>query len=93
MEICISYGGMKNCFFIPIYTIPIDWRKPGPGPVNYQQLVQDATILATISDLAKHAGDEKLRQALGHGIEAGLKAMQQHAGEHVEIKMASYNCG
>ena len=86
MEICITYGGMRHCFVIPLILIPIHWPVPGPGPVNYPQMFQDAMILATIRDLAKNAGDEKLREAINHGVEAGIHAMRQHAGADVAIR-------
>ena len=91
MEICITFGGKKHCFFLPIYRIPIDWGKPGPGPVNYPALFQDALIVSTINDLAHRVGDDKLRDALASGVQGGLKAMQGRVGKDVSINMGA--CG
>jgi hypothetical protein len=88
MEICFTYGGKRHCFFIPIYLYPINWHIPGPGPVNYQALIQDATIVASLSDLAKHVSDDTVRGALQHGIAAAVKGMQERAGKDVTINAA-----
>ncbi len=85
MEICINYGGRRHCFFLPIYQIPVNWGKPGPGPVNYPALFQDAIILASIANVAKQITDESVRKSLQEGLSAGLKAAQKHAGSDVTI--------
>lgn len=85
MEICITYGGKRHCFFIPIFEIPIPIRKPGPGPVNYPAFLVDATIVASVQAAAAKVSDEKVKAALNGGIATAVKAMQAHAGEGVEI--------
>jgi hypothetical protein len=85
MEICITFGGKKHCFFLPIYQYPINWGRPGPGPVNYPALFQDAIIVASLGDLVKHVSDEGVRGALQHGVTAALKGMQDRAGKDVTI--------
>jgi hypothetical protein len=84
MEICITIGGTRHCFWIPIYEYPVIIRK-GPGPVNYEALVQDATLVATIYSAANKVSDAKAKAALQSGVESAVKAMQAHAGAGVEI--------
>ena len=86
MEICITIGGKRHCFWIPIYEYPIKIVK-GPGPVNYEALVADATLVATISAAVKNAGDEGVRNALQAGVKNAVQAMQKRAGEGVAINM------
>lgn len=84
MEICITYGGKRHCFFIPVIEIPIP--KPGPGPVNYPAFLVDATIVASLQAAVGKVSDDKVKAALNGGIASAVKAMQAHAGEGVEIK-------
>lgn len=46
MEICITIGGIRHCYEVPIVELPIPIHKPGRGPVNYPWLIRDAVILA-----------------------------------------------
>lgn len=88
MKICfIDKSGHKHCWTIPIYTIPVHWPPIGPGPVNYEALVQDVSILASVADVAKHVKDAKVRGALEAGLAAGLRAAQDHAGKDISIDM------
>lgn len=89
MEVCITVGGVRHCFVIPVLVPPIHWGKPGPGPINYPQLFQDATIIASMREMAQNVGNADVSRALQGGLAAGLKAMQQHAGEHVAINEAA----
>jgi len=84
MEICITFNGKRHCYWIPIYEYPITFVK-GPGPVNYQALINDATIVSTIRAAASKVSDPKVSAALHNGVQAAMKAMQAHAGEGVEI--------
>jgi hypothetical protein len=78
--------GKKVCHWIPIYyEIPKFPRFPDPGP--YDELIIDATILATINEAAKHIADKGLRQSLESGVAAGLKSMQARAGEEVSVSL------
>lgn len=44
MEICITFGGMRHCFQLPVLTVP--WRPgPDPGPINHKAFLADATGL------------------------------------------------
>lgn len=85
MEICIRIGGTRHCFWLPIYEYPIVLHK-GPGPVNYEALIHDATLVATIQNAANKVSDPKVSGALHNGVQAAVKAMQAHAGEGVEIR-------
>jgi hypothetical protein len=89
MEICIFFNGKKHCFFLPIFQFPIHWGRPGPGPVNYPALFQDAMIVATLADTAKHVVDDGVRRALQDGIAGSLKNLQQRAGKDVTINAAA----
>ena len=84
MEICITFGGKRHCFWIPIFEYPITIIK-GPGPVNYEALIADATLVASIRAAAAKVSDQKVSAALMGGVESAIKAMQAHAGEGVEI--------
>ena len=35
MQICIRYGGRLHCHYVPELMIPVSWKPPGPGPINY----------------------------------------------------------
>lgn len=84
MEICITFGGKRHCFWIPILEYPVTIVK-GPGPVNYEALIADATLVASIRAAAAKVSDQKASAALLEGVALAIKAMQAHAGEGVEI--------
>lgn len=86
MEICFYINGKRHCYYIPIYEYPIKVVK-GPGPVNYQWLVADASLVASVSQAIKSIGDEGVRSALQSGINNAVQAMQKRAGEGVTINM------
>lgn len=90
MRICIIINGTRHCYWIPIYLYPIQIPKPHP-PVNYEYLVADATIVATISDLASKLSDKRVGEALQGGVQSAVKAMQAHAGQGVEIQLNAAN--
>lgn len=78
--------GKKVCHWIPIYyEIPKFPRFPEPGP--YDELIIDATILATINEATKHVADKGLRQSLEGGVAAALNSMQARAGEEVSVSL------
>ena len=78
--------GKKVCHWIPIYyEIPKFPKFPDPGP--YDELIIDATILATINEATRHIADKGLRQSLESGVAAGLKSMQARAGEEVSVSL------
>ena len=85
MEICITFGGRRHCFYLPIIQVPVHWPGPGPGPVNYPALFQDAIIVASLGDLTKHINDAGVRTAVQHGLTTAVKGMQERAGKDVTI--------
>ena len=87
MEICFYINGQRHCYYIPIYVYPIRIIK-GPGPVNYQWLVADASLIASMHEAAKNIGDEGVRSALQSGIQSAVQAMQKRAGEGVSINLS-----
>jgi hypothetical protein len=74
--------------YIPILLYPIQIPKPHP-PENYEYLVNDATIVATIADLAGKLSDTRASEAIRGGVQSAVKAMQAHAGQGVEIQLTS----
>jgi hypothetical protein len=86
MQICIKYGGQLHCHYVHELTIPVTWKPPRPGPVNYPQFLSDAMIWNAIHGLATNIDDKNFRQALQTGLSEGPKAMQRHAGADVEIR-------
>jgi hypothetical protein len=88
MEVCFKLAGKWVCIWIPIYYIPIRWPPPHPDPGPYRELVQDATILASVNEAAKHISDEGVRRALQSGIAASMKGMQDKAGGDIKISLA-----
>ena len=86
MQICIKFGGKIHCFYLPILQWPVIWHKPGPGPVNYPALFQDAILLASIQKVAQELTEGTVRTAVVGGISSAFKALQQHAGADVSIK-------
>ena len=89
MQICIRYGGQLHCHYVPELTIPVSWKPPGPGPINYPAFLSDAMIWNAIQGLVGNFGDNNVRQALESGLSEGLKAMQRHAGADVEIRASA----
>ncbi len=87
MVICFTIGGVRHCYVIPVILWPWGPRIPGPGPVNYQALVADATIVASMLEATKSVSDEGARKALVGGINSAVQAMGKRAGEHVSIEL------
>lgn len=88
MRICLTINGKRHCFWIPIYLYPIQIPKPHP-PENYDYLVADATIVATIAELANKLSDSRVGEAIHGGVQSAVKAMQAHAGQGVEIQLVA----
>lgn len=86
MEICFYINGKRHCFYIPIYVYPVKVVK-GPGPVNYQWLVADASLVASVNEAIKSIEDGGVRSALQSGINNAVQAMQKRAGEGVTINL------
>lgn len=86
MVICITFGGVKHCFNLPIYEVPIVFPKIGPGPINYPAFLADATIVTSLQALAKKIADPKVREAAERGHSAAIEAMQKHYGSEVTIQ-------
>jgi hypothetical protein len=88
MEVCTQWpGGGWRCFNIP----SIGGHSGGPPEAEpmenaqYSLLISDASIVASIKDLASRVSDENARKALQHGVAAAVAAMQQRAGEGIRI--------
>jgi len=86
MRICITIGGQTHCYYVPELDIPFRIHWPGPGPVNYPQLLQDAVIVATLHTAASKVSDEGVRSALLGGMAAATQALQRRAGAHVKVE-------
>lgn len=86
MIICFTYNGVRHCFPIPIYRIPIEFP-PHPDPGNYADLIRDATILSSINQAVSQIGNKTVQQALTQGVAAALKGMQDVAGKDVSISL------
>ena len=86
MQICIKSGGQLHCHFVPELMVPVSWKPPGIGPINYPAFLSDAMIWNAIQGLVRNFGDNNVRQALESGLSEGLKAMERHAGADVEIR-------
>ena len=84
MVICID----GHCYEVVVID---HWPPPwhGPGPINYQQLLQDASLVASIESMSKKAADDGVRDALQGGIDAAIEAMQNRAADGVEIRRSS----
>lgn len=85
MQICFRLGGVEHCYEIPVIEVPIVPFRPGPGPVNYPQLIRDATILASFQAAAKHVSDAGVREAVYSGINTAVEALQKRGGAHVAV--------
>lgn len=84
MVICFRIGGVEHCFYLPILEWP-PWGPVGPGPINYPALIRDATLVATMHQLAGKVEDKGAREALLAGARNALQAVQARGGEHVRI--------
>jgi hypothetical protein len=85
MRICIKVGSTLHCYLIPVVEFPVSFRIPGPGPVNYPQLIQDAVLVASLQAAAEKAADANVRGALQRGVGAAVQALQKRGGEHVTV--------
>jgi hypothetical protein len=82
-------GGEVRCFTVPSVKGP----PPGP-PVDeptsstdfYSHLISDACILASVQEWSGQISDKKVRQAIRDGVRTAVKAMQQRAGDAIQIK-------
>jgi hypothetical protein len=82
MVICID----GHCFDVVVIDV---WPpRPGPGPINYPQLLFDATLVASVQVASEKAADDGVRDALRGGIDGAIKAMQRRAGDGIEIRDA-----
>lgn len=88
LKICITINGKRHCYYIPIYFYPIQFPVPHP-PENYDYLVTDATLVATIANLADKLSDTRANEAIQGGVQTAIKAMQAHAGQGVEIQLTT----
>jgi hypothetical protein len=88
MLVCIYHqnDGQEHCYTIPVIVLPFRPGLPGPNPINYPFLMQDAMIVGSLQDLASHVADEEVRKALHEGFAAAVTAMQARAGSGVTIK-------
>ena len=87
MIVCFTIAGVRHCFQVPILEWPIHFWK-GPGPGNYDKLLQDGILVSSMQRAAGNISDSGVRAAVQHGIAAGFKVMQQRAGEGVSIQAA-----
>ena len=86
MTICITtQGGVKHCYHIIEFLYPIAPYVPGPGPVNYNELVRDATIVASLNAAVSHIADANVKAALNQGYHAAVDALRKRAGDHISI--------
>jgi len=60
--------------------------KAGGAGGDYSELIVDASIVASIQEVAKNASDAGISNALQGGIEAAIQALQKRAGKSVTIK-------
>ena len=90
MEICFNIGGLTHCYLIPVVEVPVHLPHPGPGPINYPQLFQDAMLVTSLRALASRVSDTGVRDALEGGISAATQALQERGGKHVSIRHADY---
>ena len=90
MLICITIGGKKHCFVVPIIEFSLAKYRPRPGPVNFPELFRDATILASVHAAASHVSDPGVREALNNGIKVSAAALANRAGEHVNIELPAF---
>jgi hypothetical protein len=88
MVICITFGGVKHCFHLPVYEPPFVFPRPGPGPINYPAFLADATIVASLHALTKKISDPNVREAAERGHSAALEGMRKHFGSEVTIQLS-----
>jgi hypothetical protein len=86
MTICFTINKIRHCYTIPVFVVPMTPHLPGPGPVNYPQLIEDAVLLASMQVFTSKASDAGVSKALRGGLDAAIKALQARAGENVTIQ-------
>ncbi len=88
MRICFTYEHKTFCFTLPpIILRPWPPTGPDPGPErgDYDQLVADATLLASIHDVTNQIADARVKEAVHTGLNRALEAAQKKAGQHVSL--------
>ncbi len=86
MEVCLFFGGVRHCWFIPVLRSP--WVPVhGPGPVDYPAFLSDVSVVASIHEFANGIQDERVKAALHQGIQGAVQAMQAHLGKDAQVQM------
>lgn len=83
MRICFKIGPVEHCYNIPVIEYPIQIIKVGPGPVNFPQLLHDATLVASISAAIAKVSDQGVQKALQSGVASAVQALQKRGGAHI----------
>ena len=86
MEICFTINGIRHCYVLPELVVPIVPYRPGPGPVNYPELLRDATLLVSLRVAVNQVSDAKVRSALHSGMNEAMEALQARGGDHVSFE-------
>lgn len=86
-EICITIGGVRHCFSIPVL---VPSPHPGPGPVNFPELELAIAVLQLVqvvqpsvqhSELTRQLSDVATRfiEGVQKGMPAGVELVQTGA--------------
>ena len=87
MRMCFKFGDRKICVGVPEVIIPFHFPPlPEPDPRGYSQLLQDASVIASLQAALSHVSDAGVRGALHEGIQNATRALQARAGEHFHIE-------
>lgn len=65
---------------------PKDKGKIGSPGEEYSGLIADASIIASVNEVAKDVSDAGARDEIHRGVKAAVQALQKSAGKNVTIR-------
>ena len=72
-------------FHIVLHT-HVNPQPPTAKATEYSGLIEDASIIASVNEVAKNVSDAGARDAMHSGVKAAIQALQKRAGKSVTIK-------
>lgn len=72
-------------FHVVLHT-HVNPQPPTAKATEYSGLIEDASIIASLKEVAKNVSDATARDAIHIGVRAAIQALQKGAGKGVRIK-------
>jgi hypothetical protein len=82
-EFCITIGGRRHCFPLPVLIEKI--HLPGPGPVNFPELELATAVLQLIKAVQPSVGPSQFTKQLGDAATQFIQQVQKGLPQGVEL--------